>query len=226
MRQKNAYDLKQATNRKVWNELLSYEKAKSALGKDMPYKTLSAYRRAHRKGEDSFDYKKSHNLLKDYEQYGRWKKVLGDKEMPETLAEFQEMKYNNSKKFELLKDYKNSVDRGAVSPLIGYKKYSEIKQQIENQVVGLTTTSGIKITGQRKHFIDRVIGSVEQRRNGVSVENVVKCIKNGISDGKVKIDSEGNQSTKIIIPKEIAISINIKTGELIQVNPLGGEKNV
>lgn len=102
MRQKNAYDLKQATNRKVWNELLSYEKAKSALGKDMPYKTLSAYRRAHRKGEDSSDYKKSHNLLKDYEQYGRWKKVLGDKEMPETLAEFQEMKYNNSKKFEQL----------------------------------------------------------------------------------------------------------------------------
>jgi len=102
MRQKNAYDLKQATNRKVWNELLSYEKAKSALGKDMPYKTLSAYRRAHRKGEDSFDYKKSHNLLKDYEQYGKWKKVLGDKEMPETLAEFQEMKYNNSKKFEQL----------------------------------------------------------------------------------------------------------------------------
>ena len=68
----------------------------------MPYKTLSAYRRPHRKGEDSSDYKKSHNLLKDYEQYGRWKKVLGDKEMPETLAEFQEMKYNNSKKFEQL----------------------------------------------------------------------------------------------------------------------------
>lgn len=109
MRQKNAYDLKQATNRKVWNELLSYEKAKSALGKDMPYKTLSAYRRAHRKGEDSFDYKKSHNLLKDYEQYGRWKKVLGDKEMPETLAEFQEMKYNNSKKFDELKYKKDAT---------------------------------------------------------------------------------------------------------------------
>ena len=77
----------------------------------MPYKTLSAYRRAHRKGEDSFDYKKSHNLLKDYEQYGRWKKVLGDKEMPETLAEFQEMKYNNNKKFELLHRQKNTINK-------------------------------------------------------------------------------------------------------------------
>lgn len=217
MRQKNAYDLKQATNRKVWNELLSYEKAKSALGKDMPYKTLSAYRRAHRKGEDSFDYKKSHNLLKDYEQYGKWKKVLGDKEMPETLAEFQEMKYNNSKKFELLKDYKNSVDRGAVSPLIGYKKYSEIKDIIDKKIVGLEI-NGKAITGQRKHFIDRVIGSVEQKRNGVSIENIIKCIENGQASVYMA-NKKGQSSMTIKLEHVCKLSLN-KDMELIQVNPL------
>lgn len=183
----------------------------------MPYKTLSAYRRAHRKGEDSSDYKKSHNLLKDYEQYGRWKKVLGDKEMPETLAEFQEMKYNNSKKFELLKDYKNSVDRGAVSPLIGYKKYSEIKDIIDKKIVGLEI-NGKAITGQRKHFIDRVIGSVEQKRNGVSIENIIKCIENGQASVYMA-NKKGQSSMTIKLEHVCKLSLN-KDMELIQVNPL------
>ena len=152
--------------------------------------------------------------------------MLGNKDMPESLAEFQKMKYNDIDKFELLTDYKNSVEKGSVSPLIGFNKYSQIKKEIEEKIVGLTTKNGIKITGQRKHFIDRVIGSVEQRRNGVEIEDIIECVTKGAVSEVIKINKFGNRSIKLIIPNKIVVSVNIDTGKLIQTNPLNRRKNV
>ncbi len=139
----------------------------------MPYKTLSAYRRAHRKGEDSFDYKKSHNLLKDYEQYGRWKKVLGDKEMPETLAEFQEMKYNNSKKFDELKELKDYVRE---NPNATSKDYKLVKKLKDNGVKGQ-----IHIPPKRNIDIDKLGFDNkhinEERHHNISKDEAIQFIK-------------------------------------------------
>ncbi|MDY5439354.1 MAG: hypothetical protein SPG06_01085 [Eubacteriales bacterium] len=159
----------------------------------MPYKTLSAYRRAHRKGEDSSDYKKSHNLLKDYEQYGRWKKVLGDKEMPETLAEFQEMKYNNNKKFDELKELKDYVRENPNATSKDYKlvkklmfiskqKLLNILNAIEKGIVTLSTKERLEVLENKKVEIENKI-EVEKTKTKLQLEkkDVIAFIKKAIS---------------------------------------------
>ena len=68
----------------------------------MPYSNLGAFKKAYRADTESYEYKKSHNAVRDYEQYNRWKETLGNKDMPESLAEFQKMKYNDIDKFKAI----------------------------------------------------------------------------------------------------------------------------
>ena len=46
-----------------------------------------------------------------------------------SLAGFRQMKYNEPKEFDLLTDYKNSVENGMISPLSGFKNYKKIAWQ-------------------------------------------------------------------------------------------------
>lgn len=41
------------------------------------------------------------------------------------------------------------------------------------KLLGVVTSNGMTITGKSNHSIARVIGSVEQRRNGVQVSDVL-----------------------------------------------------
>ncbi|MEG2688719.1 MAG: hypothetical protein RSA24_06075, partial [Clostridia bacterium] len=41
--------------------------------------------------------------MRDYQQYERWKTTLGKDNLPKSLADFQELKYNKLDKFEELK---------------------------------------------------------------------------------------------------------------------------
>lgn len=51
------------------------------------------------------DEKKIKNKSSDIKQYNKYKRVIGKKNIPKTLDEFQELKYNNSKEWELIKDH-------------------------------------------------------------------------------------------------------------------------
>lgn len=68
--------------------------------KDSPYKTLGAFRRAYRSEEGSLPYAKTHYYRRDEKQYEGFKAVLGDG-LTDSLAKFQEMKYNKKEKFAL-----------------------------------------------------------------------------------------------------------------------------
>lgn len=105
----------QAENRRALEEQRKWNEAQALLGKDNPYKNPSSLRKALRSEKDSFEYKASHNLKDDYQQYKEWQKIVGKENMPESLAEFQGLKYNNSSEFEALKRE--------------YRTISEIKQK-------------------------------------------------------------------------------------------------
>ena len=97
-----------------------------------------------------------------------------------------------------------------------YKKYRGL---IESDIVGLTTSNGIEITGQSKHFIERVLGTGEdpktgKPRNGVEISD----IKDAILNGKVRTRKNDPDSIKFITDNCI-VSVNPNTGHLIQVNP-------
>ncbi len=166
----------------------------------------------------SKDYKSDTINNKDIEEYNKFKDILG-KEAPKTFKDFQELKYNNSNEWNLIKDYVKSRENNMISTFTSYSQYKEYKKIINSDIVGLTTSNGIKITGQSKHFIERVFGTNEdpktnRPRSGVEIND----IKDALLNGSVRIRKSDRDSIKFIIDK-CMVSVNPNTGVLIQTNP-------
>ena len=142
----------------------------------------------------------------------------GIKNPPKSLAEFQKMKYNNPKEYDLMQSYSKSVDSGMMSPLVGYKKYKEYHKRVEKELVGLTTSNGIEIKSQSNHFLERVFGTISDpthegaKRSGVELENIAEALKNG----SVRQHKNGSYIYK---SHNCEVSLNPNTGNLIQVTP-------
>ena len=215
--QARAYQEWQTISRRAIDEQYRWNEMAAVLGKDNPYADIGALRRALRSDKDSFAYKKSHYAVRDYRQYQRWKSVLDNDNAPKSLADFQDLKYNNNDKFELLTDYKFSIENGRMSPLVKFDDYYHMKQRIEREIVGLTTVNGIEIKSQSKHFIERVFGSVEQRRSGVALEDITECLTEG-EIVKEQINPIGEESCTYVNDK-CKVTINPHNGNLVQTNP-------
>ncbi len=168
-------------------------------------------------------WEKRHKAAKDKKEFEEYSKILGKKNMPENLDEFQNLKYNKPKEWEQLKDYKKSVKIGELSPLSDFKHYKKVCKEINSKLVGVTTSNGIEIKSNSKHFISRVIGSVEQKRNGVPVDDIVQALNEPTSISTVKYASNG-PSQKFILKGVCTVSVNPETGSLIQVNPMPVKK--
>ena len=56
-----------------------------------------------------------------------------------SLAEYYNVKYNDSERYTLLKNYVSSIDKGMLSPLTGFDKYEEYYDKVQNELIGLTT---------------------------------------------------------------------------------------
>ena len=157
------------------------------------------------------------NATKDANQYYRYKKIIGGS--VGSLADFRQMKYNESKEFGLLTDYTNSVEKGMISPLSGFKNYRNLHEEIEKDVVGLETSTGIKITGQSKHFLERVIGTKEdpkthRPRSGVEISDIKDALLKPL-----KINEDAKKNSCGFIGEKATITVNPDTGILIQCNP-------
>ena len=160
--------------------------------------------------------KKWDNRFSDKKQYERYTNVLGKKQVG-SFADFQNLKYN-SNEWEQFKDYAKSIKIGEITPFADFNLYKQISREIEEKLIGITTSNGIVITSKSKHFIARVIGSVEQRRNGVSVDNCYTVLTSNQSEILPVRAVENNKSQKFRY-NGFEVSINPDTGQLIQVNP-------
>lgn len=161
------------------------------------------------------------NADKDLKEFEKYKNIIGSD--AGTLAEFRQLKYNNVRKYDLLKTYTKSIENGMISRLSGFENYMKIHNNIEKNVVGLQTANGIKITGQSKHFMERVIGTKEdpktQRpRSGVSINDIVDALINPLDVKKALAGRDGQRSQKLIGEKG-TITINPDRGILVQCNP-------
>lgn len=157
------------------------------------------------------------NADRDSKQYYRYKNIIGDD--AGSLADFRQMKYNRLEDFDLLTDYTNSVKNGMISPLSGFENYKKLYRTIEKDIVGMETSTGIKITGQSKHFMERVIGTSEdpkthRSRSGVDIEDIMDALLHGTPRTRAR----DPDSIKYVTDKCI-VSVNPKTGILIQCNP-------
>lgn len=152
--------------------------------------------------------------------YLKYMKQLGIENPPKTIALFNQMMYNNSPEYQLLETYMTSVKSGMLSPLAGFEKYKEYYDRIEKEIVGIKTSNGVKIKSQSKHFLERVFGTMNDpshggvKRSGVSLEDIIDALKNGT----VKTNPKDVTSVSFENGK-CSVAVNIKTGNLIQVNP-------
>ena len=149
---------------------------------------------------------------------------------PKTLAKYYEMKYNNSPEYLLLRQYAQDVENGWVSPNVGFQQYESVFRFIEEKIVGVKTPNGIKVTGQSRHFIQRVCGTMADpeklekepriiRRSGVEIEDVLETLLHG----KVKSPKQtGKGESQLFYDRKrcCAVSVNPKTGILIQCQPM------
>lgn len=154
-------------------------------------------------------------------------KEKGFENPPKSLAIFEKMQYNDPKEYELMKTYLKSVDTGMMSPLVGYEKYKEYHDRVETELIGITTSNGIVIKSQSKHFLERVFGTISdpshggRPRAGVELEDIKEALLYGKAEKlKVKKKSNGElDRSQRFCTDNCYVSVNPDTFTLIQVNP-------
>lgn len=103
-----------------------------------------------------------------------------------------------------------------------FSLYQEASGEIDKKLAGLAAISGIKTTGKSDHFIARGIGSIEQRRPGVDIQDVLLTLTDESAVAfPAKVYPSGNMSQKFRL-ENVGVSVNPKIGNLIQINPYGG----
>lgn len=216
-KERDAYAEWQAEHRQRYSEQQYFNQAKQTLGSAMPYKDIGAFRRSYRSKEGSFAHQRSHNLIRDYKQLQSYREELGRASLPKTLENYQKIVYNKSDK-ENLDHYIDVRRKGNLSAVVSFSDWQEMNTNLKTAFIGKTAPNGIKIASVSKHFVDRVIGTIYQKRSGVSIRNLQKIIANG-QIAEVKTDKKGRKSQRIYIDELCDITINPETGELIQCNP-------
>ncbi len=154
----------------------------------------------------------------DKEQYTRYKLYYGAKRIG-TIEKYLEIKYNNVSEWNYLKNnYKVvkhryfAIEQGLLTPLVDVEDYIKLKIEANKELLGIKLKDNTIVKKLSYHFIDRIIGSIEQKRSGVAIETIKDILEN--SDNIVP---SYNGSYRIIGNNAI-ISYN-KEGVLIQTNP-------
>lgn len=145
---------------------------------------------------------------------------------------------------ELMRRYDEDVAGGWISPNARFDNYLQQYMRIENEIIGQKTVNGIEITEQSKHFMQRVLGTIDDPnehteekeksrkekknnkgqekhqfpRSGVSVDDIKEALFKG-DVGKRTVDKEGRTGQEFSTDKCL-VSINPDTGKLVQCNPL------
>ena len=181
---------------KLIKESREFHEAKALYGDDMPYQTLGGFRRASRSGSPQYEMVHKRNV--DNKQFNRWKGVIGEENMPKTLAEFQELKYNNTKRFVSLQEKVEEKPflEAEARKVQGFKRALE-NGEINTKVRQQKQDEHIPGTKARKRRIEQDKASGKdpssEFKDGIDVS---KIISDNIGKGKIVFNK------KHIHPKE------------------------
>lgn len=175
--------------------------------------------KAHGQGDIDKAYKMTKNMSVDKEQYERYVARLGEKNVG-TFDKFREIKYNDKGiwadtkySYRLKRHYDMSIANGDLSPLVDFDLYKHYDKTLNIELNGITTVNNIRVKRHSLHFIDRVFGSVEQKRSGVEIPEIKATLLNKTAKYKEK------ENSIKIYGENCVVSINQHTGQLVQVNP-------
>lgn len=158
--------------------------------------------------------------------YQKWSKEIGVNESIQTLAKYYDVKYTDSPRYELLQGYARAVDKGDISPLVGFEQYENTSREIQDRLVGATTSTGITIESFATHFVDRVIGQTSTphtgMRCGVPVDDALDALTNPVRVGEVRKMEDGD-IRQTLYGRKSSITMSIRDKRLIQTNPWKGK---
>ena len=154
--------------------------------------------------------------------YQKWAKEIGAHESIETLAKYYDVKYTDSPRYELLQGYARAVEKGDISPLVGFARYEEVSAEIRERLVGAVTSTGVPIESFATHFVDRVIGQTSTphpgMRCGVPVDDVLDALTNPVRVGGIRMLDDGDMR-QTYIGASAKVTISVRDKRLIQTNP-------
>jgi len=165
--------------------------------------------------------------LRQENNYTDWLKSIGAQNTKLiSLDKYFGARYNNSYEYQLLSGYGRAVEKGDISPLVGFAEYENTAENIKERLVGIKTSTGITIEGFTTHFVDRVIGhtsdSHPKMRRGVSVEAVRDALKNPLDVGAIRTMGDGDIRQKFY-GKQASVVVSIRDKRIIQANPWKGK---
>lgn len=156
-----------------------------------------------------------------YYQY--WSKSITYTGLPKNIAGYYDMKYNNPKEYGLLKGYVNAVEKGDISPLVGFDQYKQIAHDADDKLIGITAANGVVINGYVNHFIDRIIGQVSEAhakmRTGVPIEMIKDALLNPVDIGKPRILEDGDVR-QTFVGEQCSVTVSVRHSTFIQTNPI------
>ena len=161
--------------------------------------------------------KMAKNRSSDFSLYTKHKNEFGSK-APQLFAEFINLKYNSGE-WGMYKDYTAAMRSGELTSLATFNLYKKTSAQIDEKLVGITTSNGITVSGKSKHFISRTIGSVKQRRSGVELDDVLKALTDPRAQVLPIRTNKAGERSQIFRYAGLDVSVNPDTGVLIQTNP-------
>lgn len=158
--------------------------------------------------------------------YREWSKSIGADNSIKTLAEYYDVKYNDSPRYELLKGYARAVEKADISPLVRFEEYERVNEELQSRVVGIEAGNGTIIESFSTHFIDRVIGQTSTShagmRCGVSVDSVIDTLVHPKEFAAIRNMPDGD-IRQTLIGKTSDVTISLRDKRLIQTNPNKGK---
>lgn len=225
-----AFDRKSVLLKKQEAALKDFAK-QPGLARDRAREQVSAHFDTKQGKTVAFNKSVSHKAVHKAEaHYQKWIKEIGASgSAPKSLAEYYKNKYNNTWEHQLLMGYSKAVQKGDISPLVGFDSYIKTAEKANAALVGLTTQNGYTVKAYTTHFIDRVIGQVSEphkgKRLGVPMEDVADCLLNPskISDVYEHTVTKNGQTFVekriLFISDKCNVAFSITENKIIQTNP-------
>jgi len=155
--------------------------------------------------------------------HNNWLKSIGAEDTTlDTVDKYLDAKYDETKEFALLAGYNRAVEKGDISPLVGFKQYKLTAAAVEEIFIGKTTANGVVLERYAMHFVDRIIGQTESAqdgmRQGVFIPDALDAITNPIKPPKRKTMANGDVRESYTGARA-KVTISVTDRLLIQTNP-------
>ena len=143
------------------------------------------------------------------------KKKYGPHGFPKTAQEYQQLLYNEDTG-QAMHAYVNARKQHTVEPVVSYTDYIHAKKRLDEEIVGMTTSTGQVIRSYSDHTFDRIFGvrkdSHGKRRIGVSVDQIKQSLQS-----QKHLSSE-KRNTETYITKQARVIVNSK-GNIVTLVP-------